>query len=69
MENSNKLVAGIGLLVLLSVMPLTAQTENGVDFTAPFAFWRAGNTQAAGGKLQGQRDRDGLKRYWRSRAA
>lgn len=51
MKNLNKLVAGIGLLSFLSVMPLTAQTENGVDFTTPFAFY-AGNTQLPAGSYK-----------------
>jgi hypothetical protein len=51
MKNLNKFVAGIGLLSFMSVLPLTAQTETGVDFTAPFPFY-AGNTQLPAGSYK-----------------
>ncbi len=51
MKNLNKLVAGIGLLSFFSVMPLTAQMDNGVNFTAPFPFY-AGNTQLPAGSYK-----------------
>jgi hypothetical protein len=48
MKNLNKIVAGIGLLSLLSVMPLAAQIVDGVDFTTTFPFY-AGNTKLPAG--------------------
>src|ERR1700692_3954627 len=51
MKNLNKLVAGIGLLSLLSVMPLTAQIVDGVDFTTSFPFY-AGNAKMPAGSYK-----------------
>jgi hypothetical protein len=51
MKNLNKLVAGIGLLSFLSVMPLTAQIAEGVDFTTSFPFY-AGNTKLPAGSYR-----------------
>jgi hypothetical protein len=48
MDNLGKLVVKMGLLSLLSVMPLAAQVDNGVIFTAPFPFY-AGNVELPAG--------------------
>ena len=48
MNNFGKLVVKMGLLSLLSVMPLAAQAGNGVTFTAPFPFY-AGNVELPAG--------------------
>ena len=49
MNNFGKLVVNMGLLSLLSVMPLAAQVDNnGVVFTAPFPFY-AGNVELPAG--------------------
>ena len=48
MNNFGKLVVNMGLLSLLSVMPLAAQIGNGVVFTAPFPFY-AGNAKMPAG--------------------
>ena len=39
MNNFGKVLLNMGLLSLLSVMPLAAQIDNGVDFTASFPFY------------------------------
>jgi hypothetical protein len=39
MNNLGKLITKIGLISLLSVLPLAAQVGNGVKFTAPFPFY------------------------------
>ncbi len=44
MNKCGKLVVTMGMLSLLSVMPLGAQVDNGVVFTAPFPFY-AGNVK------------------------
>ncbi len=46
MNSAGKLVVKMGLPSLLSVMPLAAQIDNGVDFTTSFPFY-AGDTKAA----------------------
>ena len=51
MKNVSKLVVGMGLLSLLSVMPLTAQIDNGVDFTTSFPFY-AGNAKMPAGSYK-----------------
>ena len=51
MKKISKLIAGMGLMSLLSVMPLTAQIVNGVDFTASFPFY-AGNTRLPAGSYK-----------------
>jgi hypothetical protein len=51
MKNLSKLVAGMGLLSLLFVMPLAAQIENGVDFTTSFPFY-AGNVWMPAGSYR-----------------
>jgi hypothetical protein len=48
MNNLGKLVTKIGLISLLSVLPLAAQVGNGVKFTAPFPFY-VGDTQLPSG--------------------
>ena len=48
MKNVSKLVVRMGLPSLLSVMPLTAQIVNGVDFTTSFPFY-AGNAKMPAG--------------------
>src|SRR5258708_9668699 len=48
MKNVSKLVVGMGLLSLLSVMPLAAQIDNGVDFTTSFPFYAGNATMPAG---------------------
>jgi hypothetical protein len=48
MKNVSKLVVRMGLLSLLSVIPLAAQIVDGVDFIASFPFY-AGNTEMPAG--------------------
>jgi hypothetical protein len=60
MKNVSKLVVRMGLLSLLSVMSLTAQIVDGVDFTTPFPFLRM-QRQDAGGLLQNHPVRYGCK--------
>src|ERR1700680_2094669 len=51
MKKVSKLVVGMGLLSLLSVMPLAAQIVNGVDFTTSFPFY-AGNARTPAGSYK-----------------
>ncbi len=51
MKNVSKLVVRMGLLSLLSVMPLVAQIDNGVDFTTSFPFY-AGNVKMPAGSYR-----------------
>jgi hypothetical protein len=51
MNNVGKFFTKLGLLSLLSVMPLAAQIDNGVDFTASFPF-TAGNVQLPAGNYK-----------------
>jgi hypothetical protein len=51
MKNISKLVAGMGLLSLLSVLPLAAQIDNGVDFTTSFPFY-VGNARMPAGSYK-----------------
>ena len=51
MKKISKLVVGMGLLSLLSVMPLVAQIANGVDFTTSFPFY-AGNAKMPAGSYK-----------------
>jgi hypothetical protein len=51
MKNVSKLVIRMGLLSLLSVMPLAAQIDNGVDFTTSFPFY-AGNAKMPAGSYK-----------------
>ena len=51
MSNFEKLVVKVGLLSLLSVLPLAAQLDYGVTFTAPFPFY-AGNVELPAGSYK-----------------
>src|SRR5258708_39201051 len=51
MKNVSKLVVRMGLLSLLSVMPLAAQIDNGVNFTTSLPFY-AGNAKMPAGSLK-----------------
>src|SRR5258708_33875596 len=51
MKNFGKVVLKMGLLSLLSVMPLAAQIINGVDFTTSFPFY-AGNAKMPAGSYK-----------------
>jgi hypothetical protein len=48
MNNLAKLISKIGLISLLSVLPLAAQVGNGVKFTTPFPFY-VGDTKMPSG--------------------
>jgi hypothetical protein len=48
MNNLSKLITKIGLISLLSVLPLAAQVGNGVKFTTPFPFY-VGDSQMPSG--------------------
>jgi hypothetical protein len=48
MHKFGKIVVTMGMLSLLSAMPLAAQVDNGVVFTAPFPFY-AGNVKLPAG--------------------
>jgi hypothetical protein len=60
MKNLSKLVVGMGLLSLLSVMPLAAQIDNGVDFTTSFPFY-AGNAKMPAGSYKITQSDNGCK--------
>ena len=51
MNSAGKLVVKMGLPSLLSVMPLAAQIDNGVDFTSSFPFY-AGDTKLPAGQYK-----------------
>ena len=51
MKNASKLVVGMGLLSLLSAMPLAAQIVDGVDFTTSFPFY-VGNAKMPAGSYK-----------------
>jgi hypothetical protein len=51
MNTAGKLVIRIGLLSVLSVLPLAAQVDNGVTFKAPFPFY-AGETKLPAGSYR-----------------
>jgi hypothetical protein len=51
MTRVGKLVVGMGLLSLLSAMPLAAQVANSVDFTTSFPFY-AGNAKMPAGSYK-----------------
>jgi hypothetical protein len=51
MKKISKLVVGMGLLSLLSVMPLAAQIVDGVEFTTSFPFY-AGNAKMPAGSYK-----------------
>lgn len=48
MKNVCKIVVRMGLLSLLSAMPLAAQIANSVDFTTPFPFYAGSAKMSAG---------------------
>jgi hypothetical protein len=58
MKNVSKLVVRMGLLSLLSVMPLNAQIVNGVDFTTSFPFYVGNAKMPAGSYKITQSDMD-----------
>ena len=58
MKKVSKLVVRMGLLSLLSVMPLTAQIVNGVDFTTSFPFYVGNAKMPAGSYKITQSDMD-----------
>jgi hypothetical protein len=51
MNNAGKVLLKMGLLSLLSVMPLAAQIDNGVDFTASSPFY-AGDVKLPAGNYK-----------------
>jgi hypothetical protein len=51
MNNVGRVLMKMGLLSLLSVMPLAAQIDNGVDFTASFPFY-AGDVKLPAGNYK-----------------
>src|SRR5216683_8193525 len=51
MNSFGKIVIKMGLVSLLSVMPLAAQIDNGVDFTTSFPFY-AGNAKMPAGSYK-----------------
>lgn len=51
MNSISKLFLKMGLLSLLSVMPLAAQIDNSVDFKTPFPFY-AGNSKLPAGNYR-----------------
>lgn len=51
MHKFGKIVVTMGMLSLLSVMPLAAQIDNSVVFTAPFPFY-AGNVKLPAGSYR-----------------
>jgi hypothetical protein len=51
MYKFRKLVVTMGILSLSSVLPLAAQVDNGVVFTAPFPFY-AGNVKLPAGSYR-----------------
>ena len=55
MNNIGKVLLKMGLLSLLSVMPLAAQIDNGVAFTASFPFY-AGDVKLPAGDYKVVRD-------------
>jgi hypothetical protein len=59
MKNVSKLVVRMGLLSLLSVMPLAAQIVNGVDFNTSFPFYAGNSKMPAGSYKITQSDEDG----------
>jgi hypothetical protein len=51
MKRLGKLVVGMGLLPLLSALPLAAQVDDGVNFTTKFAFY-AGSAKLPAGSYK-----------------
>jgi hypothetical protein len=58
MNSTGKLVVKMGLISLLSVMPLAAQIENGVNFTTSFPFYAGDSKLPAGHYKVTQPDAD-----------
>jgi hypothetical protein len=58
MKNTGKLVVQMGLLSLLSVMPLAAQIDNSVNFTTSFPFYAGDSKLPAGHYKVTQPDAD-----------
>jgi hypothetical protein len=58
MKNVSKVIVGMGLLSLLSVMPLAAQIDNGVNFTTSFSFYVGNAKMPAGSYKITQSDMD-----------
>jgi hypothetical protein len=58
MKNVSKLVVKMGLLSMLSVMPLAAQIVDGVDFTTSFPFYVGNAKMPAGSYKITQADND-----------
>jgi hypothetical protein len=58
MKNVSKIVVRMGLLSLLSVMPLAAQIVDGVDFTTAFPFYVGNAKMPAGSYKITQSDND-----------
>lgn len=58
MKNVSKLVVRMGLLSLLSVMPLSAQIDNGVVFATTFPFYASNAKMPAGSYKITQSDID-----------
>jgi hypothetical protein len=58
MNSFGRVVLKMGLLSLLSVMPLAAQIDNGVDFTTTFPFYVGNAKMPAGSYKISQSDVD-----------
>ena len=58
MNSFGRVVLKMGLLSLLSVMPLAAQIDNGVDFTTTFPFYVGNAKMPAGSYKISQSDID-----------
>ena len=58
MKNVSKLVVKMGLISLLSVVPLAAQIDNGVRFTTSFPFYVGNAKMPAGSYKITQSDMD-----------
>jgi hypothetical protein len=58
MNSFGRVVLKMGLLSLLSVMPLAAQIDNGVDFTTTFPFYVGNAKMPAGSYKVSQSDID-----------
>jgi hypothetical protein len=57
MNNLAKIISKIGLISLLSVLPLAAQVGNGVKFTTPFPFMVGDTKMPSGSYFLTQPDR------------
>jgi hypothetical protein len=58
MNRCSKLIVSMGLISLLSVMPLAAQIDNGVDFKTSFPFYAGNSKMPAGAYKVTQTDID-----------